>query len=305
MANAQVEFVQPVTRSPQVPLYELDALWFQVGGTICNLWCTHCFISCSPKNHTFEFMPRDLVRRYLEESLQYGVKEYYFTGGEPFMNRDLIAILQETLALGPASVLSNGLLISPQLAQTLRELSHQSPYTLELRISLDGFDAETNDPIRGKGTFQRAMSGIKHLVQAGFLPIITTMQSWPEHEHERVLNGFRESLKKIGYTRPRFKIMPQLRIGREAERERRYTPAERVTPEMMEGYDEQLLLCSNSRMATDRGVYVCPILIEKPDANLGKSLAEAFRPYPLRHQACYTCYLSGAICSNFSVRRDS
>lgn len=305
MAIVPAEFVQPQAFVPKVPLYELDALWFQVGGTICNLWCTHCFISCSPKNHTFGFMPRALVRRYLEESIRYGVKEYYFTGGEPFMNRDMIAILQDTLALGPASVLSNGLLISPQLAQTLRGLSHQSSYTLELRISLDGFDAATNDPIRGKGTFQRAMNGIKHLVQAGFLPIITCMQSWPEHEHERVLSGFQESLKKIEYTRPRLKIMPQLRIGREAERERRYTPAEWVTPEMMEGYDERLLLCSNSRVATDRGVYVCPILIEKPDANLGESLAEAFHPYPLRHQACYTCYLSGAICSNFSVGRDT
>lgn len=299
MSIAVAELVQPISRSPKVPLHALDALWFQVGGTICNLWCTHCFISCSPKNHSFEFLSREYVRRYLAESVPHGVKEYYFTGGEPFMNRELLGILEDTLQYGPASVLSNGLLITPKVAAALRALAEASLYTLELRISLDGFTPETNDPIRGEDTFARALEGVKNLVEAGFLPIITCMQSWPEHEHELVLAGFQKVLRGIGYTRPRLKILPQLRIGREAERERSYTAAEFVTPEMMVGYNEHLLLCSNSRIVTNRGVYVCPILIEKPDANLGDTLAESFQPYPLRHQACYTCYLSGAICSNF------
>ncbi len=299
MSVAVAEFVQPISRSPKVPLHALDALWFQVGGTVCNLWCTHCFISCSPKNHSFEFLSRPFVRRYLDESVQLGVKEYYFTGGEPFMNRELLGILEDTLQHGPASVLSNGLLITPKIAAALRELADASLYTLELRISLDGFTSETNDPIRGEGTFARALAGVKNLVEAGFLPIITCMQSWPEQEHDHVLAGFPKVLRDIGYMRPRLKILPQLRIGREAERERSYTAAEFVTPEMMVGYDDRQLLCSNSRIVTNRGVYVCPILIEKPDANLGDTLAEAMMPYPLRHQACYTCYLSGAICSNF------
>ena len=64
-----------VPAAPRVPLFALDALWFQVGGTVCNLWCTHCFINCSPKNHAFEFMSREQVRGYLQESLPYGVKE--------------------------------------------------------------------------------------------------------------------------------------------------------------------------------------------------------------------------------------
>lgn len=292
--------MQPPNRSSFVPLYQLDDLWFQVGGTICNLWCTHCFISCSPKNHSFAFMSRAQVRSYLEESIALGVKEYYFTGGEPFMNRDLLGILEDTLRLGPASVLSNGLLISPKIAGALRQLAEQSPYTLELRISIDGFTAATNDPVRGEGTFMRALAGVKHLVEAGFLPIITCMQSWPAGEHDRTLEGFREVLAGIGYARPRLKILPQLRLGREIERDRGYTAAEFITPEMMIGYDDHLLLCSNSRIATARGVYVCPILIEKPGARLGDTLSQALQPFPLRHQACYTCYLSGAICSNFA-----
>jgi hypothetical protein len=174
-----------------------------------------------------------------------------------------------------------------------------------LRIRIDGFSPETNDPIRGANTFTRAMQGVKNLVAAGFLPIITCMQSWPDSEHERILAGFRKVLFDIGYTRPRLKILPQLRIGREAQRERGYIAEELVTQEMMAGYDDHLLLCSSSRMATERGVYVCPILIEKSAAKLGETLEEAFQPFALSHQACYTCYLSGAICSNFAPGREA
>jgi hypothetical protein len=248
-------------------------------------------------------MTRAQVRRYLEEAVPYGVKEFYFTGGEPFMNRELCGILEDALALGPASVLSNGLLLTPRTVEQLQKVAAASLYSLELRLSLDGFSAEMNDAIRGAGTFNRALQGVKKLVDAGFLPIITCMQSWPECEHERILARFREVLCELGYTRPRLKILPQLRLGRETERERGYSSAELVTPEMMIGYDDHALLCSSSRIATNRGVYVCPILIEKSDARLGDTLSEALQPFTLRHPACYTCYLSGAICSNFAPAR--
>src|SRR5579863_10205586 len=66
---------------PSVTLRALDTLWFQVGGTVCNLACRHCFISCSPTNHTHEMMRLAEVRAHLAEAAELGVKEIYFTGG--------------------------------------------------------------------------------------------------------------------------------------------------------------------------------------------------------------------------------
>ena len=62
--------------APRVELRSLDTLWFQVGGTVCNLACSHCFISCSPTNHTHEFMRLAHVERYLNEAVELGVKEF-------------------------------------------------------------------------------------------------------------------------------------------------------------------------------------------------------------------------------------
>src|SRR5436305_14362686 len=94
--------------APSVALAHLDDLWFQVGGTRCNLTCRHCFISCSPHNHAFAFLDLPTVRRYLDESVGLGVKEYYFTGGEPFLNPDMVPILELTLTFSAATVLTNG-----------------------------------------------------------------------------------------------------------------------------------------------------------------------------------------------------
>ncbi|MDX1568538.1 MAG: radical SAM protein, partial [Longimicrobiales bacterium] len=281
------------------PLQALDQLWFQVSGTVCNLRCTHCFISCSPENDSFWFMTREQVRDALAESVELGVKEYYFTGGEPFMNKDLIGILEDTLELGPATVLTNATLLPSRTVNALERLAGGSPYSLELRVSLDGVTAEMNDEIRGEGSFQRAMEGVERLVAAGFLPIITCMRTWEDSETERILGDFRELLAGIGYDRARLKILPPLRIGAEAQRTHGYDETERVTHEMLHGFDLSELLCTKARLVTADGVYCCPILLETPSARLADTVAEAAsRPAELSEQACYTCYVSGSICSN-------
>lgn len=297
-----MQTIRPCPTHPDIHLDALDNLWFQVGGTLCNIACEHCFISCSPTNRSFGFMAPEQVKRYLKESLEMGVKEYYFTGGEPFMNRQILDILQLTLEYGPATVLTNGMLINEKTARCLQELEAGSIYSLEIRVSLDGYSDEMNDAIRGKGVFQKTLRGVQLLCRYGFLPIITITKTWEDHEDETALKGFINTLKEHGYARPRLKILPSLKIGREIARDRGYDQYEMVTAEMLQGYDCSRLICSNSRIATDRGVYVCPILIESADAYRGETLKEATKSYRLKQQACYTCYLYGAICSNFTGR---
>lgn len=289
--------------SPALPLVRishLDHLWFQVGGTLCNLTCMHCFISCSPKNDSFGFLSLSEVKQRLEESVPLGVKEYYFTGGEPFLNQEMTDILVETLRFGPATVLTNGTVLKDEWLTRLHDAEETSLYSLEFRVSIDGFSPETNDPIRGEGTFARALKGIQKLVQHGFLPIITAAEVWSDEQHRQVVDEFLRVLKAAGYARPRLKILPTLKLGAEECRTHGYLPSERVNARMLEGYDQTQLVCEHSRCVTDRGVHVCPILIEAPDSLLGQSLSDSLMPFAIRHGGCYTCYQHGAICSNAS-----
>jgi molybdenum cofactor biosynthesis enzyme MoaA len=286
--------------APLVPLAHLDDLWFQVAGTRCNLECRHCFISCSPHNDEFGFLDLAPVRRALEESVSLGVKEYYFTGGEPFLHPDMTAILELTLIYGPATVLTNGTIFKDAWLERLRKAADASPYSLEFRVSLDGYTAEENDPVRGHGTFERILGGVRQLLGHGFLPILTVTRTRDNVDDAALFAGFVDLLKSQGYHRPRIKILPTLRIGAEVQRQRGYLDDERVTPDMMADFDQSQLLCHHARIVTDRGIAVCPILIEAPDAVLGQTLAEAQKPFALRHHACYTCYQYGALCANAS-----
>jgi len=280
----------------RVALGSLDTLWFQVGGTICNLACTHCFISCSPTNHTHEMMGLAEVSRYLEEAAALGVREYYFTGGEPFLNPEMEAILAATLAVGPASVLTNGLLFDPARCRRLQALADAADYSLDLRVSLDGYDAATNDPIRGAGTFDRVLEGIRNLAAAGLNPVLTVTEVCAGATAAAGKERFFELLRGLGLARPRLKVLPVFKIGAEAERTGAYESWQRLragdAPE--NGWDH--LQCSGCRMATDQGVWVCPILVNEPAAKMGETLADTLGSFPLDHPACWTCHVYGVSC---------
>jgi molybdenum cofactor biosynthesis enzyme MoaA len=282
--------------APEVALKSLDTLWFQVGGTVCNLACTHCFVSCSPTNHTHEFLTLAEVRRYLGEAAQLGVREYYFTGGEPFLNLEMEAILEATLAVGPATVLTNGLLLDPARCARLKALADTAEYSLDLRVSMDGYDAESNDPIRGAGTFERILAGVRNLHDAGLNPVITVTEVCREATTDSGKERFFALLRAMGIERPRLKVLPVFQIGAEAERGGAYESWQQLkqgdVPE--EGWDH--LQCSGCRMVTDQGVWVCPILVNEPTAKMGETLADTLGAFPLEHPACWTCHVYGVSC---------
>lgn len=281
---------------PIAPLFALDTLWFQVAGTLCNLQCTHCFISCSPTNHAHEMLTLAEVKRRLEEAETIGVKEYYFTGGEPFMNHEIFEILEATLRQGPVSVLTNGVLIRPDTAARLKKMSDASEYSLDMRISIDGYDPATNDPIRGEGTFDRILAGIRNLAAAGLNPVITVTEACDGAGTIEGRGRFLGFLKSIGLPQPRLKVMPLLRIGAEEQRLRAYESWETLKDRELTAEEAGVLQCTGCRMVTNKGVYVCPILIDSPEAKMGETLEDTMRPFALSHQACFTCHETGFSC---------
>ena len=277
----------------------LDALWLQVSGTLCNLRCGHCFISCAPDNRAFGQLSLEEVARRLEEGARLGVREHYVTGGEPFLHPGIVEILVLALSYGPTTVLTNGTLLKPRQVEALAAAADRGPWSLEFRLSIDGPDAESNDALRGAGSFERAMRGLELLLGNGFLPIVTVVRTWEDDAEPEVFERLVSMLRARGCAKPRVKTMPALRIGAEASRAGGYAVDERVTSGMLVGYDLDQLVCSHARVVTDRGIWVCPILLDAPDGNLGDDLAAAARaPVALSHAACHTCWLYGAICAN-------
>jgi sulfatase maturation enzyme AslB (radical SAM superfamily) len=294
---ATSEHVTATTAVPRVRLGALETLWFQVGGTVCNLACTHCFVSCSPTNHTHELMTLDEVRPFLDEGAALGVKEYYFTGGEPFLNPDMEAILALVVReYGPATVLTNGLLLDAARCARLRAVADAGEYSLDLRVSLDGADAESNDRVRGHGAFARATAGIRNLAAVGLNPVVTATEVYDENGSPQGKDRFFALLRSLGIDKPRLKLLPLFRIGAEAGRAGAYESWQRLGESEGDEIGWNHLQCSSSRMVTDQGVWVCPILVNEPSARMGPALADALGPASLGHPACWTCHVYGVSC---------
>lgn len=285
---------------PEVTLTHLDNLWFQVSGTLCNIACLHCFNNSGPNVRTFGFLSIETIREEIECAARAGVKEIFFTGGEPFLHPDLPEMLAFALKHAPTTVLTNGMLINDRIAERLAAIERSARYSLEIRVSLDGYTEEMNDAIRGEGVFHSALEAVRRLSRRGLLPLVTIVRTWSDDDELQTLAAFSATLREAGYVRPRIKVLPALPLGRELERRAGIDTNSLLSEEMLAGFDRELLMCSNSRVVTDRGVWVCPLLVEKPDARLGATLADARPSFTLGHNACVTCYHYGTICGNVS-----
>ena len=286
-----------VSGAPTAPFVRLTSLWIQVTGTWCNLECTHCINASGPTTPWLKPMAGAAVRRAIAEAERLGVKEIYFTGGEPFLHGHIVELLESSLAVAPTTVLTNGTALDETLVARLRALSDQTPYSLEIRVSLDDVDAVKNDRVRGTGSWDKAVHALKLLDAHGLLPIVTATEILGAETADGagMYARFRDFLRTLGIERPRVKIIPVFPAGRLAGRS-----TVRLAEDDLDGFDRSILQCSETRAVADGGVYACPILAGLPGARLSDGDIEAsFRPAPLYHPACVTCHQTGMSCGNF------
>ncbi|HEY7251976.1 MAG TPA: radical SAM protein, partial [Methylomirabilota bacterium] len=195
---------------PTAPFLGLSALWIQITGTWCNLECRHCINASGPRAPWLRPLDGTTVRRALAEAETVGVKEIYFTGGEPFMHGEILPLLERALEIAPTTVLTNGTLIGREQADALAALAARAPYSLEIRVSLDDTDRALNDRVRGEGAWAKAVEAVRLMRGRGLLPIVTATEITRD-EHGTgpgMYERFRDFLHGQGVDRPRVKIMP-------------------------------------------------------------------------------------------------
>jgi MoaA/NifB/PqqE/SkfB family radical SAM enzyme len=279
--------------APTAPFVGLDTLWIQLTGTWCNLECAHCLNASGPRDPWLKPVAPAVVRAAIAAAERLGVREIYFTGGEPFLHAEAVALIGESLAVAATTVLTNGTLVTDDVADALAALARGSRYSLEIRVSLDDVEETVNDAIRGAGAWAGALRAVARLVARGLLPIVTATDVTATSISTRY-DRLHQFLVSRGVARPRVKLMPTFALGRHSG-----GSAERLTETALHGFDRTTLQCSRARVVADGGVYACPILAGLDGARLSTgSLEAAFRPVALYHPACVTCYQTGMTCAN-------
>src|SRR5947209_7138419 len=140
-------------RRAGVTLEALRTLWFNTG-TLCNITCRNCYIESSPRNDRLAYLTLADIRPYLDEIARerLGTREIGFTGGEPFMNPHLLAMLDECLSRGFRTlVLTNAMKPMRRHSAELLALRRRHGDNLVIRVSLDHFTPERHADERGPG----------------------------------------------------------------------------------------------------------------------------------------------------------
>lgn len=283
-------------------LPQLDDLWFMLGSR-CNLSCKHCYVASSPTNDNLEQMSLEDVMPFLEEAKSFGLKNIYFTGGEPFINKDIIEILQKSLEYGNVTVLTNATFPLTRFIPSLKELNDKSSNELRFRVSLDYFSKEKHEAIRGKGNFDLTLKNVISLKKSGFKVIITATPLVYEdgNTSESALLGFKELFKKNNID-VEVKMLPELEMGSNLSRKK---PSKKVfiSENCMKSVNEDMFQCHNGRTLEKIDgkmvVYPCPIIYSDKNFELANNLKDSFDKVFLTHKACYDfCYKNGGKCTN-------
>ena len=298
----------------RVALTALRTLWINTG-SLCNITCRNCYIESSPENDRLAYITRAEMGAYLDEIGRgsWPVREIGFTGGEPFMNPDIVEMLGDALRRGfSVLVLTNAMqpMLRPRIREGLTALRDAYGSRLVIRVSLDHYTKELHDTERGPGSFVKTVEGIDWLARGGFTLALAGRTCWDESE----------AAARAGYAA----LIAERAWPLDAD-----DPAELVLfPEMDEradvpeitedcwgilGKNPAEVMCASSRMVVKRKgaahpvVLPCTLLPYDPAFEMGATLAQAARAdggmfekgaVKLCHPHCAKfCVLGGGSCS--------
>lgn len=282
----------------------LSTLWVNTG-TLCNIACTRCYIESSPRNDSLVYLAAAEVSAAIDEAmaLRQPLTEVGFTGGEPFLNRDLPAMLEDVLARGlDALVLTNAMKPMRNHRDALLGLRERHGHRLTIRVSLDHHGALLHDLERGEGSFAQTLEGIAWLARQGFRVHVAGRLGFSDEGEAAMRAGFARLFADhaipVDAADPvALMLFPEM-------------DAQRDVPEITTacwgilGKRPDSVMCASTRMlvkrrGSDRPAYVaCTLLPYNRQFEMGETLAEALRPVALNHPHCARfCVLGGAACS--------
>ncbi len=288
-----------------VALSNPQTLWFNTG-TLCNITCVNCYIESSPENDRLVYITADEVRDYLDqlEARNWGVQEIAFTGGEPFMNPQMIEITRASLERGyEVLILTNAMrpMMRKRVQSGLLELNEAFPGKLTMRISVDHWSADLHDTERGKGSFEITLQGMRWLRDNKFQMAVAGRTMWDETD-QGSRAGYASLFEAEGFeidaTNPGQTVLfPEMDENVEV-------PEITTACWGILNKSPSEVMCSSSRMVVKRRgadkptVLACTLLPYDPQFELGSTLEEAERDVALNHPHCAKfCVLGGASCS--------
>jgi MoaA/NifB/PqqE/SkfB family radical SAM enzyme len=314
LANSKGEargFVDP-KRNGAGPV--LEDLWI-MQGSLCDLKCKHCYTASSPVNDRLQQITAAELRPHLLAAARHGVCRIYFTGGEVFVNHEVLRGKTErneefleslacALEIAPVEILTNARKHIRSHTGPLAALRQRYGERLTLRITLESPRAAEHDAIRGKGTFAQTVETIVALGRVGFVPVITAERPFlTEETDEQIRIAFEHVFEPHG-VRVEVNLIENLlemghRLVQLAAAGWQPSPEVFVTTGCFAILNRppESLMCHFTRCIQKIDgklrYYPCPVIYDNRQFELGGTLEESLRRVYIAHKNCYDYCLKG------------
>jgi uncharacterized Fe-S cluster-containing radical SAM superfamily protein len=277
---------------------KLTELWFHTG-TTCNLRCPFCLEGSKPGDNRINPLDFNDAKPFIDEAMKMGVEQFSFTGGEPFVIGEFVAILSYALDRRPCLVLTNG---TEPLTNRLAEILplRKKPHPVKFRISIDFPNAARHDAGRGPGNFRRALEALGRLHDAGF-DVSIARQREKDEDISVVDRQFHPHLEAVGVpTSINIVSFPDFMTPGAV------SSVPEITESCMTTYHTEksraAFMCNFTKFVLKKNgrvrVYACTLVDDDEDYDLGASLTESMKVrVMLGHHRCYSCFAFGASCS--------
>jgi MoaA/NifB/PqqE/SkfB family radical SAM enzyme len=291
--------------------YVLEDLWV-MQGSVCDLKCTHCYTASSPANNRLEQIAFAELRPHLDAAARFGVQKIYFTGGEVFVNDDVLRGRAQTndeflqslayaLERAPVEILTNARRYIRNHFQALERLRRRHGGRLRLRVTLESPRAEEHDAIRGKSTYAQTVATIKELQAMGFAVVLTGERPFLREQTDEEIRARYQALfeqpVEVNLIENVLEMGHQLvQLSKQGRAPR---PETFVTTRCFSilGKPPESLMCHFSRclQKIDGALryYPCPVIYDDVRFELGRTLEESFRRVYVAHKNCYDYCLQG------------
>jgi sulfatase maturation enzyme AslB (radical SAM superfamily) len=278
--------------------HALQELWFHTG-TACNLACPFCLEGSKPGDTRLDRITLADAEGLMREAAELGVEQFSFTGGEPFIVKDFVNILEFAASLKPCLVLTNGTDAALKRLHQLQDLA-KAKHPVSFRISIDWPDEARHEAGRGAGTFQQSLQALAKMQQMGF-GVSLARQMEDGEDAAAVDSAFQSLVQDAGYHGDiRIVAFPDFA-----------TPGSHpgvpdVSEDCMTRYQDEAsrreFMCAFSKMVIKINgrmrVYACTLVDDDERYDLGSNLRAAMgQRIMLAHHRCYSCFAYGSSCS--------
>lgn len=263
--------------APVSMLSELNNLFIELTAKNCNQRCKHCYIDFPISKNVKDFISIEKIKQALIDVEKEKIQCIYFTGAEPMTHPDFNSILRLCLKRSNVCICTNASFINEKKARFLKKVEEESTNEIIFKLSIDHYNEVKNDDIRGRGSYRQTINAIKNLVKYDFNPILSIVNYYKE-DKRILMEEFQKICQKIGFDTNDFNFHI-------IEHYNKYKPlSENTKPQNCSNLD-----CTNGRILTDKGVYVCPFLARDHRGRMGSDFKDYSKKMYMETDFCLTC----------------